>query len=194
MVEGTPSLFVFNAVPASREEFVRFWAACYKYPDCELYTPNIIGSLTPAKLEALFRWKIGKRFFESHWPVVQQLFVARLDEALALPPDVSAAQLLTLFPRGGAVYRIFWLHCLRPDRFHICDQHVHRAMNLIEKQERRELSEYTEKQQVALYLERYLPFWNRHFGGLDPREVDRALWAFGKFMKDKGNTPFARIS
>jgi len=43
-----------------------------------------------------------------------------------------------------------------------------------------------------LYVDRYLPFWNEHFARLDPRAVDQALWAFGKFMKEKRNTPFGK--
>jgi hypothetical protein len=143
-------------------------------------------------LKALFRWKIGPRFFEHHWPEVERLFVARLDEALGLPQDVSAEQVLELFGEGGVVYRIFWLHCLRPTRFPIYDQHVHRAMNLIEGDRHRELNTHTQKAQVRLYTERYLPFWSRHFNGLDARSVDQALWAFGKFMNEKRKTSFAR--
>lgn len=154
--------------------------------------PNIRAPVTHETLKALFRWKIGPRFFNHQWPDIERLFVARLEDARALPEDVSVEQLLELFGGGGAVYRIFWLHCLRPSRFPIYDQHVHRAMNLIEGQHHRELSAHTEKKQVRLYVERYLPFWHRHFDGLDPRKVDQALWAFGKFMNEKRRTSFVQ--
>ena len=32
---------------------------------------------------------------------------------------------------GGAIWRIFWLHCHYPNKFPIYDQHVHRAMACI---------------------------------------------------------------
>ena len=64
-------------------------------------------------------------------------------------------------------------------------------MNLIVGKVHRELAEHTEKAQVNLYLGQYLSFWREHFGDLEHRDVDRALWAFGKFMNEKRKTPFS---
>jgi hypothetical protein len=192
MTDRPPGLFMFERASSSAEAFVRFWRGCYSYPDEQLYAQNINGPITPATIRSLFKWKIGPRFFESHWPKIERTFVIRLDEALALPENVSAEHLLELFDEGGVVYRIFWLHCLRPHRFPIYDQHVHRAMNLIEGHSHRELSAHPQTTRVELYLKRYIPFHERHFDGHDSRHVDQALWAFGKFMNEKRNTSFAR--
>jgi hypothetical protein len=183
-------LFLFERRTATADDFVDFWSGCYEYPDLELYTVNIAGPLAREKLKALFQWKIGPRFFDAHWPAIDRLFVSRLQEAEGLPPNFTADVGLELFAEGGAIYRIFWLHCLRPNTFPIYDQHVHRAMNIIESVPHRELSTYTEKAQVRQYIDRYLPFWVARFAGLDPRRVDQALWSFGKFMNQQRGTSF----
>ena len=99
-----------------------------------------------------------------------------------MPKDTSAETFLAQFATGGVIWRIFWLHCWQPDRFPIYDQHVHRAMMLIEDREPDDLAAKDDKRKIRLYLDRYLPF-HRRFAGSDQRSVDRALWAFGKFIK-----------
>lgn len=190
--QNPAGLFVFKRAAVEAGEFVRYWAQFYDYPSDDVYSRNICGPATPASLKELFEWKVGKRFFAKHWPDIEQRFVSRLSEALAWADDISAQQALEAFDTGGVVYRIFWLHCIQPNRFPIYDQHVHRAMNVIEGMPDRELSVSTKKSQIRSYIHRYLPFLESRFAGIQPRETDRALWAFGKFMKAKRDTPFAR--
>jgi hypothetical protein len=94
------------------------------------------------------------------------------------------------FKQGGAVYRIFWLHCW-DTRCPIYDQHVHRAMTFIRANKQvAETSRFTEAARIQCYLNEYLPFVEG-FRGIDSRAVDKALWRFGKSLKD-GSLPFTR--
>ena len=97
-----------------------------------------------------------------------------------LPVSTTAEEFLKNFG-GGAIWRVFLLHCWQPQRFPIYDQHVHRAMEFIETRTAREISNST---RVVLrdYTDRYLPFWRR-FSATPDREVDKALWVFGKVLK-----------
>jgi hypothetical protein len=99
-----------------------------------------------------------------------------------LSPDESASDLLVRFSEGGAIFRIFWLHCWRPELFPIYDQHVHRAMRFIEAGVREEIPG-NDAQKIRSYLDNYLPF-HAGFDGIAWRQVDKALWAFGKFLNE----------
>lgn len=178
---ATSTLFVYERAPTSPRAFVAFWSATYKYKNEDDYTHNIGRPHTPKTLRSLFAWKIGQRFADTHLPAIDRDFISRMNEAAKFPPDGSASDFLRLFPHGGLIYRIFWIHCWQPDRFPIYDQHVHRAMTFIEDGKPEELRG-SDTKKLRTYLDRYLPF-NGQFDGLDRREVDRALWAFGKFIK-----------
>jgi hypothetical protein len=111
---------------------------------------------------------------------VDHNYVAHIPRLAQLPRDTEARKFLDEFPTGGAIWRIFWLHCWQPKRFPIFDQHVHRAMVFIEEQRLEELPT-GENEKVGLYIDRYLPF-HRRFEG-EQRSVDKALWFYGKFLK-----------
>ncbi len=130
----------------------------------------------------LFKWKINSRFFEHHLPKLRETFFNRIDEACNLPIDVTPNNFLQRFPLGGAIYRIFWMHCWFPQRFPIFDQHVYRAMMFIQKGKRLELENLSDSERVASYIRNYIAFHSL-FSDSEPRNVDRALWAFGKFIK-----------
>ncbi len=82
---------------------------------------------------------------------------------------------------GGAIWRIFFLHLQNPSKYPIYDQHVHRAMAVVRGLPQREIPTGNAAK-VTTYLQEYLPFFSQ-FAGQPSRRVDRALWAFGKFMK-----------
>jgi hypothetical protein len=171
---------IYTISQASLEDFVAFWAPQYRYAQESLYTDNIGRDLTADRIRELFDWKNGPRFATRNRRSIERYYIARLSELEKLPSDTDAESFLSLFPSGGAIWRIFWLHCWQPTRFPIYDQHVHRAMSFIERGEREEIPK-NDKAKVRSYLDRYLPF-HRKFVGLDLREVDRALWVFGKFI------------
>jgi hypothetical protein len=89
---------------------------------------------------------------------------------------------------GGAIWRIFWLHLQHHLRFPIYDQHVHRAMAyLLNHPDSKREAPAHNPAKIHAYLNEYRGFFAR-FDGHDPRQVDRALWSFGRFL----GTPYAR--
>jgi hypothetical protein len=99
------------------------------------------------------------------------------------------------------------MHCFHPDRFPIYDQHVYRAMVFIQEGGMEELNGLSDKAAIKTYLERYLPFhrefeklnlpFDRNKDGARHRNIDRALWTFGKCLLGgslpplKTGSPFA---
>lgn len=82
---------------------------------------------------------------------------------------------------GGAIWNIFYLHCLDPSTWPIFDQHTYRAMKYIQTGKIIEIGT-THKQKYESYVQEYRPFL-KSLGQSDPRKTDKALFAFGQFSK-----------
>jgi hypothetical protein len=87
---------------------------------------------------------------------------------------------LALWPTGGLIWRVFWLHLQCPTHYPIFDQHAYRAVAWITQSEPPEIPS-SDLQKARLYRESFVPFI-RSLPRMD-RDVDRALFQFGKFLK-----------
>lgn len=183
---------------ASLRDFVTFWEQTYYDKNEVLYVQNINRAQSMDNFLKLFQWKMGDVYFKTPKMLqsVKENFIKQIEKARRFPPDVPAKDFLEEFPKGGAIYSIFWLHCWYPERFPIYDQHVHRAMTFIRDGKLEELDQDREKT-IKSYLEEYLPFYGP-FGaaskdlpfdeqkdGVRGRKADRALWAFGKYLRTR---------
>lgn len=178
---------VISLEPAGVGEFVKCWAPLYADSREHLYDNNIGKPLTPARVRDLFVWKNGGNLSALKQKSVEENYIGRLGEVHRLSADLRPEEFLDRFSVGGAIWRIFWLHCWQPDRFPIYDQHVHRSMTFIEDGSPEELGEYDNrpKTKISLYLDRYMDFHDR-FPTMVSRQVDRALFSFGRFIKAYG--------
>jgi hypothetical protein len=195
--------FVYTRTPASHQEFIEFWAMRYYDANEHLYTQNIRGPHTDNSLRDLFYWKEGPQYFEGKWQGMYDNFVSKRAQAAGLPPDISAKDFLNLFPVGGRIYRIFWLHCWYPNRFPIYDQHVHRAMTFIQEGRAEELEKYSDAKAIDSYVSRYIPFhepyamcnlpFDPNKDGIPSRNADRALFTFGKSLRTSSMPPLRTV-
>jgi hypothetical protein len=180
-------LIVYEPVKADMQAFVEFWSERYTGYDDDFYEANVGQELTESRILEWFEWKNGTALSALKQNSVLNNFVARRGELATIPADETPAQLLARFSDGGAIWRIFWLHCWQPARFPIYDQHVHRAMRFIEASLREEIPA-RDPDKIRAYIDQYMPFHAR-FDGLPHRTVDKALWAFGKFIGEN-NFPY----
>lgn len=187
-----PGPFVPALSPVGPDEFVRYWSGLYDYPNSGFYEDNVGKPLTTERIRGLFKWKNGGKLPESSRQSVEVNFVERAPELEALSGDTDPGSFLDRFAEGGAIFRIFWLHLWRPDRYPIFDQHVYRAMRLVLVGRLEEIPSY-DPRKIEAYIDEYLPFVRTGFQGLELRQVDRALWACGKIMKAHGSADL-RIS
>jgi hypothetical protein len=196
--------FIYQRQPASRREFIEFWAARYFDPNERLYTTNINRPRTAETLSELFKWKIGHRLFATMLKrTVEPHFLSRIADVRKLPPDVSAEDFLRKFPNGGVIHRIFWLHCWYPNRYPIYDQHAHRAAVFIRDGRMDELDDYGDAKKIDQYLHFYVSFFEQLRGvdvpfeleldGVPGRKVDRALWTFGKSLPNSSLPPLPEV-
>lgn len=173
-------MYVYEAVKADQVQFVEFRSQRYEYAKEYLYDNNIGQELTEQRIIELFVWKNGTSLSEEKRKSVTQNFVARRHELVQFQNNIDVRGFINHFAKGGAIWRIFWLHCNYPNEFPIYDQHVHRAMTYIQNGEIEEIPK-KDPIKIDLYIESYLPFHSQ-FAAFDGRLVDKALWAFGKFI------------
>ena len=175
-------MIIYQPTQANEQQFVEFWSLRYEYPEEHRYLNNVGQELTEQRILELYRWKNGTPLSNKKLESVHRNFVQRRGELEQLQPNLTVNDFLAHFADGGAIWRIFWLHCWQPNQFPIYDQHVHRAMAFICNGIREEIPQYSPRK-IEAYINRYLPFHAR-FAGLDGRAVDKALWAFGKFINE----------
>lgn len=164
----------FEIKAQDKEAFVAHWAAKYNYPAGEKYTENIGKPLTERSRQALFEWKNGSVLSNAKMAGVVENY----------PLDFNGdkrARYLNHRELGGAIWNIFYLHCLDPATWPIFDQHTYRAMRYIQTGQITEIG-YTSKQKYSVYVDEYIPFL-RNFDGHELRQLDKALFAFGQFLK-----------
>lgn len=171
---------ILKLAPTEKSEFVEFWSRQYYYKDESLYAQNIGQSLTEQSVNALFRWKNGRRLSMQKQQSIEEHFVGRLNELNQFTGSFNPKAFLNYFQGSGPIWRIFFLHIFRPQTFPIFDQHVFRAMKFIETGVASELP-HDHAKCLKLYDD-YLLFHDK-FAQHDGRTVDKALWAFGKFLK-----------
>ena len=175
-------MLIYQPLQANQQQFVNFWSLRYEYAEENLYADNVGKELTEQRILELYRWKNGTPLSDKKLASVHRNFIQRRNELAQIQPNESANDFLARFTNGGAIWRIFWLHCWQPNQFPIYDQHVHRAMAFIENGVREEIPQ-NDPRKIEAYIARYLPL-HAQFSAIDGRAVDKALWAFGKFINE----------
>jgi len=173
---------VFIETFVSKSEFIRFWSKQYEFKNEHLYDENIGKELNEDRIWALFQWKNGGPLSEKKKASVKDNFI---NKKIEIPHDLDNFDLLSFLNKpGGAIWRIFWLHCNRPNIYPIYDQHVHRAMAKLKRWKRLLEIPSQNRVKVEMYIKYYLPFWSE-FLEFSSKKVDEALWSYGKFLKLK---------
>ena len=162
---------------SSLDTFVAHWSAAYaEKPDeaDERYLENIGKPLTHQSLTELFKWKNGTEISKRKMESITKNY------PLSFTGD-QKDRYLNPKMQGGAIWNIFYLHCLDSDRWPIFDQHTFRAMNYLRHETNLDIPP-SNKQKYNVYENEYIPFYNSI--STEPhRNKDRALFAFGQFLK-----------
>ncbi|PHR71496.1 MAG: hypothetical protein COA66_09180 [Arcobacter sp.] len=155
-------------------DFLNHWETKYKYNMDQKYDDNIGKPLNKKSRLELYEWKNGTRIskakiisIEKNYPLI---FNGNKEE-----------RYLNYKESGGAIWNIFYLHCLEPQKYPIYDQHTYRAMYYMKNQKIKEIGRSHEEKYLS-YMNEYKPFI-KSFEEVNIRKIDRALFSFGRFLK-----------
>lgn len=167
--------------------FVKCWSRLYSYPNYELYKAIVTKpTLATGDLRLLFEWKNGMNLSsKKETSFINQVLQHEklVDE---LKSEFKYEKFENTFGTMPAIWQIFLLHIIQPCEYPIFDQHVYRAFRFIQNQDEKELPA-TRQAKLNVFYSKYLPFFldmkdltneNDHF------EIDKALWAFGRIIKE----------
>lgn len=178
--------------------FVRFWSSLYSYGDDDYLAHIRLGEeLRREDVRALLRWKAGARHAARARKVADKVDLVALNtfraRSVVEDADIEDFFLRTAKPttRTGIIWPITICHLARPHDVPIYDVNVWHAWGFIEGWlEPRHLSQVPIK--FGTYLGGYRPFFlqlqsdlDRHGPDSALRNLDRALFRFGQFMKSQ---------
>ena len=154
-------------------DFLSHWGKSY-YDEEWKYDNNIGKPLTEQSRLELFEWKNGSRI------APKKLDSIRSNYPLAFNGDLKNRYLNTN-GSGGAIWNIFYMHCIDRSRYPIYDQHTYRAMRYIQTGK---IDEISDRKSIiySTYQNDYIPFVNS-LKEADQRKIDKALFSFGQFLK-----------
>jgi hypothetical protein len=186
--------FILEFKNAGMKEFIQFWQRYYndgKYPEKEyLFHLKKDCRLMPEDLLYLLEWKNGKPLskkkqliYENAKKNLDGLMKYRKLEKFKADYLSELYSLVSEIVRTGLIWRIFLMHVARPDVFPLFDQHVYRTYFFLKN------GEITDKtlteDDMKLYQEYYS--YVTKLGdetSLGLRTIDKAFFAFGKFLKE----------
>lgn len=166
-------------------QFIDCWSKYYNAYSDEIYFSHINNDLLSENdIRELFVWKNGMKLsdLKSHsieTKVISKLMVINtLRKTDKLDFDTISAN----FKDVSAIWKIFLMHIINPAEFPIFDQHVYRAMRYIKTNQIEELRN-NDQIKLRIYENEYLVFYRDLSSEInDYRKLDKALWAFGKFL------------
>ncbi len=171
-MNSTTHVFPVLAVQYVDERaFVEFWSARYPTVNEPIYQANIGKPLTEQRLLNLFKWKNNGPIAQHKLASIRRNYIDTKPTP-PLPGDTHALQAFIKQP-GGAIWRIFWLHCHAPSHYPIFDQHVYRAMRRLVAGQPEEIPTNNAAKAKA-YAEQYLPF-HATFKYPNAKKIDEAL-------------------
>ena len=164
----------FNICSNDLESFIDHWSGKYQYSDEERYDNNIGKPLTEESRLQLFEWKNGSKISAKKLESINKNYPL-------IFKGNQKERYLNHKESGGAIWNIFYLHCLEPNTWPIYDQHTYRAMKYMKTGNIVEIGT-TNKQKFESYTNQYLPFI-KQLSLTNHRILDKALFAFGQFLK-----------
>ena len=180
-----------NFVIVTKDSFVEFWSSQYDDPNEHLYDDNIEKEKTVETIENLYIWKNGLKLSETKLGRVQREYKPDDDVLTRLKTDRKLWRYISR--DNAAIWNIFWLHCLSPLKFPIYDKNAHRAMAFSFGLGVDDLEIPKHETEIGIsYVKYFIPFFQELSQGCTTvrqiRKIDQALFWFGKFIGNIGNT------
>ena len=173
-----------NRQSGSLQEFISFWSKLYVYDNAVLYERIHNTTLSEDDLKDLYKWKNGMKLSQAKEKSLNTKIISKIDivNNLRATSNFDLEYFLKEFKQVSVVWKVFLLHILKPNRFPIYDQHVHRAYRFINNQSSDGIkASMNESVKLKFYFEEYYPFV-RESKITDLKKMDEAFFAFGQFI------------
>lgn len=169
--------------------FLDFWSEFYSYPKEELYERAINKKrLVNNDIQDLFVWKNGTRLSTLKQKSLNKKIMKKLDliNQLKRSDEINLDDFFSEFKDVSTVWKVFLLHIIKPEKFPIYDQHIHRASAYILNIDvgDKPLVSISDKAKLDYYLNTYLSFI-QSIEFADLKVVDEAFFSFGQFLNSK---------
>ena len=173
-------------------EFIDYWKKLYLYKSPINYEEIIEKeSFLASDIKAIFEWKNGMKLSKQKQKTLETKILSKLKIINQLKSSTSfdLDSFRIEFKNLSAVWKIFLLHIIDPKVYPIYDQHIHRSFNFIQNKEWKGItnSSISNKRKEEFYFETFLPFVSK-LRDFSIRDIDKALFAFGKFIKESEST------
>jgi len=174
--------------------FVEFWSKSYYYPLELLYNERIYKEeFSHEDLKKLFIWKNGMKLSTKKQKSFDEKIAPKRNSInnLKKQREFDLRFFHSEFNNLGAVWKIFLLHIIHPDKFPIYDQHINRAYNFIHGLDYKNITtkSMSNKKKEEFYFDTYIVFV-RSLTEINTKSLDEALYAFGKFINTKKYNQF----
>ena len=171
------------------KDFVSFWSSQYAYSNESKYYTSISKDIfSETDIQNLYVWKNGMTLSTPK----QQSLDIKIKDKLTLINNFKSKNEMDLqafkkeFKNVSAVWKIFLLHIIKPNKYPIYDQHIHRTFLCINNEDFSNISNdtITNKNKEQFYFDRYLPFIEAT-NIKDLKKLDEAFFAFGQFLNTR---------
>lgn len=193
--------YKINADPIDFDEFLEFWESVYDnfnldIRDSEYYDKNIqmekgiLHILNAHNIRQLFYWKNGKKLSKRKEIIVDKVIDKlkdindfRLKKKVDWNDYKQFYTNVVLKCTQGIIWGPFIVHISHPLFFPIIDQHVVRAYYFIS--EGKIINNIPSSKKISQVYRKYTEFFNSLKSKTEKssRIIDKALWAFGKYLK-----------
>ncbi len=176
-------------------KFIDYWAKLYKLNsdfDKEMLYTETIGKtqFTDSDINKLFKWKNQMKLSDKKQKSLNDKILSKIDfiNNLKQSDEIKKDEFLEHFKPVSAVWKLFLLHTIKPEKYPIYDQHVHRCYNIIKGLPFDTINaELKEKVKIEFYFNDYLPFIQEVSKKIEMKKIDEALVSFGQFFASKKN-------
>ena len=171
------------------EDFINSWSKLYSYANEAIYNKAISKeTFTNTDIQDLYIWKNGMKLSILKQKSLDTKILAKLSliNGYKKYDTIDVVAFKEAFKNVSAVWKIFLLHIIKPNKYPIYDQHIHRAFLFIHNEDWDNISNTSinSKSKEQFYFERYLPFIEAN-DIKDLKRLDEAFFAFGQFLNTR---------
>ncbi len=172
------------------DAFINAWSKLYSNSNEAIYNKSIVKEeLTKTNIQNLYKWKNGMKLSILKQKSLDTKIKAKLSiiNTFKSNNEIDIDAFRKEFKNLQAtVWKIFLLHIIKPNKYPIYDQHIHRTFLFIHNEDWSNISNtsISNKAKEQFYFERYLPFIKAQ-NIKDLKKLDEAFFAFGQFLNTR---------